>query len=86
MRSPTGSEKAQQGAVDVVAVALPLENKVDHAEVPALDDQRAARGGEGQLLHRGYVVVQDLEEDQRGGPATRWDFIFCSKVSREPCE
>ena len=54
---------------------------MDHSEVPTLDDQRAAGGGEGQLLHRGYVVVQDLGEGQRGGPARHWGFSFCSNAS-----
>ena len=77
--SPTGSEEAQQGAVDVVTVPFPLKNEVDHAEVPALDDQRAAGGGQGQLLHRGYVVMQDLEEGEREvDQRNTRSFFFCS--------
>lgn len=33
---------------------------MNHPEVATLDDQRAAAGGEGLLLHRRYVVVQNL--------------------------
>lgn len=43
-----------------MAVSLPLDHKVDHPEVATLDDQRAAGGGQGELLHRRYVVVQNL--------------------------
>lgn len=68
----TGSQEAQKRAVNVVAVPLPLNHKVNHPEVAALDDKRAAGGGEGLFLHRCYVVVQNLhtkEErvDQREG-------------------
>lgn len=54
-----------------MAVPLPLDHKVNHPEVAALDDQRAPRGGKGQLLHRRYVVVQNLHMAERDGQLAR---------------
>lgn len=54
-----------------MAVPLPLHHKVNHPEVAALDDQRAAGGGEGLLLHRRYVVVQYLHTARDGGERNR---------------
>lgn len=58
---PTRMQKMQQRAVDVMAVSFPLYHKMNHPEVTTLDDQRATSGGQGELLHRGYVVMQNLQ-------------------------
>lgn len=65
--TPTRPKEVKERAVDVVAVPLSLHHKVDQPEVAALDDQRAAGGGQGQLLHCGYVVVQDLQRSEGKG-------------------
>lgn len=44
---------------------------MNHPEVATLDDQRAAGGGEGQLLHRRDVVVQNLRTAEREGQSGR---------------
>lgn len=33
---------------------------MNHPKVATLDDQRAACGGQGELLHRRYMVMQNL--------------------------
>lgn len=57
-------QKMQERAVDVMAVSFPLYHKMNHPEVTALDDQRTPSGGQGELFHRGYVVVQNLQRRQ----------------------
>lgn len=37
---------------------------MNHSEIAAVNEQRAARGGQAQLLHGGYMVVQNLQEKQ----------------------
>lgn len=61
MLKPTGLQKAQQRAVNVVAVSFPRDHKMNHPEVATLDDQRTACGGQRQLLHWGYVVMENLQ-------------------------
>lgn len=63
---PTRMQKMQQRAVDVVAVSLSLYHKMNNPEVTTLDDQRTACGGQGQLLHGGYMVVQNLQGGKEG--------------------
>lgn len=58
---PTGPQKTQQRAVNVVAIPFSLYHKVNHPEVATLDDQRTPRGGKGELFHRRYVVMQNLQ-------------------------
>lgn len=56
----TWSQQPEQRAVDVMAVTLSRDHKVDQPEIPALNEERAATGCEGQLLHGGNVVMKDL--------------------------
>lgn len=43
-----------------MAVTLPWDYEVDNPEISALNEERTATGCEGQLLHRGDVVMKDL--------------------------
>lgn len=52
----------EQGGEHVVAVPLLPNHKVSHVEVLAVDEQGVPSRGQGQLLHAGDVVVQDLEK------------------------
>lgn len=63
--TPTRSQETQQRAVDVVAVSFSLHHKMNHPEVAALNEERAARRRQGQLLHRCYVVMQNLDDSQK---------------------
>lgn len=47
----TRSQETQQRAVNVVAVPFSLHHKMNHPEVATLNEQRAARRRQGQLLH-----------------------------------
>lgn len=51
----------EQGGEHVLAVPLLPNDKVSHVEVLAVDEQGVPGRGQGQLLHAGDVVMQDLE-------------------------
>lgn len=48
-----------------MAVSLARDHKVNGPEIAALDEERAAAGGQGELLYRRHVVMEDLQEHQR---------------------
>lgn len=48
-----------------MAVSFSLHHKMNHPEVATLDDQGTACGGQGELLHRRYVVMQNLQRKGR---------------------
>lgn len=52
----------EQGSEHILAVPLLPNHKVSHVEVLAVDEQGVPSRGQGQLLHAGDVVVQDLEK------------------------
>lgn len=43
-----------------MTITLSGNHKVDNPEIPALNEERAATGCEGQFLHGGDVMMQDL--------------------------
>lgn len=66
----------QQRAVDVMAVSFSLYHKMNHPEVTTLNDQWTSCGGEGELLHRGYMVVQNLQGREREREGGRDIYIY----------
>lgn len=75
---PTWPEKPEQRAVDIVAVSFTWDYKMNHPEVPALDEQRAAASGQRKLLHRRYVVVKDLRGEKMRP-------VMCMALSQRVC-
>lgn len=52
---------------------------MNHPEVTTLDDQRTARGGQGELLHGGYMVMQNLLGKGRRDRAREKERIYYIK-------
>lgn len=60
----TRSQETQQRAVNVVAVSFFRHHEMNHPEVATLNEQRAARRRQGQLLHGCYMMMQNLDRER----------------------